>query len=318
MRLARNVVAFAIVLTGAACGLDLTGTANLSTDDDGGTTGTDGSMDAPGHADATSGTDGSSARDTASDTATLPDTAPPVDAGIDTGVDACGPIVVIRDDFGSGIGAAWTKVGSATATTAGGANGPFVTLTPLQGGQQGELLYATAQPLGTFRVDFQFYMSTGGQSPVADGLTFAWFDRATGFGTAVGGKGLGLPRTTGGYAVTFDTWQNTDINDPSSPYFGVLKLDSAKDPGTFDWHGGSSSQLPLIAGVWHTAQIVVVAGNVRLIVDTIPFLSGITTTPIVSGAFGFTAATGGGNPIGVALDNVVFAIPNPACPSAFP
>jgi hypothetical protein len=212
-------------------------------------------------------------------------------------------------------------VGSVTDTAGSDANGDFVTLTPLAGAQQAELIFKASQPLGTFRVDFQYFLDYGGQAVTADGFAFGWFDRdSASLGTVVGGLGLGLPRSTGGNAFIFDAFQNSATNDPLVPSFSLVGLDPVKDPGTFDWHLQNTLRLPNFTsgGTWHSVRLVVVNGTVTTTIDSNPLINGIPTTPRGAGAFAFTAATGGASPVSVAIDNVVFALPNPACLGAFP
>ena len=308
----------ALLFTGAgACGLDLVGILEPA---DGG-----GGGDGGGLVDATT--------DTRGDVASGDDGSSPADAGRDARVDgavsdaadaadtACGPLVLVSDDFSGGIGSNWLAVGSTVAVDAGGPNGPFVALTPLQGAKQGELVYGPGQGLATFRVDFQYYLDYGGQLTVADGLAFGWFDHdASSLGPAVGGKGLGLPKQTGGSAVVLDLHQNNEIMDPIPPAFSVVALDASSDPGAVNWHIQNTLPLfaPASAATWHSARVVVQAGNVVMTVDGNSVFTLAATVPLEAGTFAFTAATGGSSPIGVSIDNVSFAVPNPLCPDAFP
>ena len=325
MRPTRLLFVLSLAASAAACGLDLTGTLGVSAGD-GGTGQPDAAKDAT--LDATADANDGATHDDAAPDAT-PD-APVKDTGTDAAdaatdaavdADACGPLVIVNDDFTGGISNAWTTVGSASDTPGGGANGDFVTLTPLAGAQQAELIFKASQPLGTFRAEFQYFLDYGGQVVTADGLAFAWFDRdSTSLGAAVGGLGLGLPKSTGGNALILDAFQNVAIGDPLTPSFSIVGLDPAQSPGTFNWHLQSTLPLPNFTsgGAWHSARVVVVNGSVTATIDGSGLVSAIPTTPRGTGAFAFTAATGGASPISVAIDNVVFALPNPACPAAFP
>jgi hypothetical protein len=319
MRLGRAGLFAAFLLPGAAaCGLDLAGTLGLGADG-GGVPAEDGGLDATieGGDDGATGSDGSAAVDTGSD-------AHPIDAGYDSADapdTACGPLVVVSDDFSAGIGSNWSAVGSTVAVDAGGTNGSFVMLTPRQGAKQGELVYLPGFGLGTFRVDFQYFFDYGGQTSVADGLAFGWYDHdASSLGPSVGGKAMGLPKETGGNAVLLDLNQNLDIGDPATPVFSLVKLDATKDPGTVDWHVQSSllQVFSLTGGAWHSARIVVQGGLVSATADGLPVLALASAPPLDGGTFGFSAGTGGGNPVGASIDSVVVVVPNPLCPNAFP
>ncbi len=76
--------------------------------------------------------------------------------------------------------------------------------------------------------------------------------------------------------------------------------------------------LLLLENTWLAHRVVVTDGRVDAFVAGVRPLATVMTTPIAHGAFGFSAATGGGNPLGVAIDKIVFTIPNPACPDVWP
>ena len=257
-----------------------------------------------------------------------------------SGDGGCGPIVIADDTFATGLTSGWIPGGS-TATNAGGAT-PAVELVPPNEFAYGTLYHAPLNSFtGAFSVSFRFRVDVPGTF-TGDGFAFAWLDGNGDVTTASDGQGLGMIERRRGWAFVLDTYQNPDNGDPEAPYYGIVKIDSARGkPGTYDWHVQSTRPLGAsVFGVTHTARVTMASGVVSAVVDDAPiFLSVAVETftgfgpggpgpgpggpggpgaGAIEGNFGFSAATGGTPPLTAYVDNVRVTVPNPACPGEFP
>jgi hypothetical protein len=117
-----------------------------------------------------------------------------------------------------------------------------------------------------------------------------------------------------------DAYQNTSINDPAVPYYGVLKLDSTKAPGSYNWHQSVVSVSPtqVYDHAWHVVSVTSISGTLHISIDGAGSIGVVGVTSSYNGLFGFTAATGGASGVGIFIDEVAIRLPNSACPTNFP
>jgi len=252
--------------------------------------------------------------------------------GNGNGYSGCGPTVMVDDTFSTGIGTSW-KSGGAIHQQSGGAQ-PNVQLVPSSMFEYGTLYH---DPVGSFddafSVSFRFRVDASA-SVVGDGFAFAWLDGTGDVTTASDGLGLGVIEQRSGWAFVLDTYQNPNNGDPSAPYYGIVKVDSARGkPGTYDWHVRSTAPLgSSVFGVAHTVKLTVISSRVTVVVDGATVLDSV---PVGTDAgrpgpgpwpgpgsvqrnIGFSAATGGASTLSAWVDDVRMTVPNPGCPGAFP
>jgi hypothetical protein len=173
----------------------------------------------------------------------------------------------------------------------------------------------------SFTATFEYYALTPFfQFGMGDGITFAWLTdtgvAALGAGAFSGGA-LGFAPNVTGHAFALDSYRNLSAGDPTSPSFSLLRVDKARgNPGSYDWHVATRGPLGSVYDAWRTVVIKVAnglasasVGTTMLIVDA-PVAD--KAAPIL--AIGFTASTGGGDPIAFHVDTVQIELTDPTCP----
>ena len=214
-----------------------------------------------------------------------------------------------------------TLVGSATQVS------KLVRLTPEVSEQAGGLWATTPQLVaGGFETSFVFKMYGGVNR--SDGMAFVIRnDGATTLAGAGGRLGyggfgdelIGIPNSL---AIEFDTFQNSENDDPSSNHVSVhsrgVLANSANELYSF---GAASPASYLLAnGVPHLATILYTPGTLSVFVDDLgtPLLEvnvDLTTLlqiPDGTATVGFTAGTGGGNQNHEVINWSYQAIPEPS------
>jgi hypothetical protein len=156
------------------------------------------------------------------------------------------------------------------------------------------LWFPTVVPLQAFDVDFEMQVRCPVPGSCADGLAFAWLDLATlGPLTNVNtGHAAGLPEGVAGAAFYADNYRNdeTETSDPPAPALEIIGIDPTKPVGTYPWVVASRAASFMEA--WHAIGIRVRGGDVEVLYDGAPFLSG-KVAPVAKGIIGLTAGTGG-------------------------
>src|SRR5262245_24746594 len=179
-------------------------------------------------------------------------------------------------------------------------------LTPAVGGQNGAAWYTAEKQFAglAFETTFQFQMTENADPPGgSDGFVFLIQNTAPTY-LAGGGGTLGYDQLRNSLAVEFDTFQNSEVSDPSPSHISV----HTNGVGPNGWQEslslGSYNTSPIMddAAV-HTARIAYTPGTLSVYLDNL-------TTPKLTVAVdlaeklnldagkawvGFTAATGGGS-----------------------
>ena len=179
-------------------------------------------------------------------------------------------------------------------------------LTPAVGGQSGAAWYtAEKQYVGTaFETTFQFKLDENFDSPGgSDGFVFVIQNTAPTF-LAGGGGTLGYYGLANSVAVEFDTFQNSEVNDPSPSDISV----HTNGTGLNDWREslslGNYSTMPMLMddAVVHSVKIAYTPGSMAIYLDNMTTpkltvavdLSEMLALDAGKAWVGFTAATGGG------------------------
>lgn len=193
----------------------------------------------------------------------------------------------------------WNLTGSALV------NNNEIILTPNDYNQSGTIYYDKAVDLGLcpkFTVDFEFRLFDGG---AADGLAFCFLDQApTGW---VVGNVLGIPPTSAGLKIAFDTWDNgCNVRTPTIQILNSPNGYDECDPAMVRLNnsGSGSGVLGFIhSNNYIQSRIIYDNGVVEVWLKNPPsffnpnpaftlFLT-TTITPInYAGYFGFSASTG--------------------------
>jgi hypothetical protein len=176
-------------------------------------------------------------------------------------------------------------------------------LTQAVNNQFGSMWYRKKADL-TQEFDMSANLTFGTNNGGADGIVFAFQNVCTSAGG--GGGGIGIFGVTPSLFVEFDTWQNTEYNDPSFDHIGILKNGNVT-------HGLSTSLVPptgIVAsnanvedGQAYLARFHWTPADSTLRVYVNGDLRATLTQNIVNTIFGgnpyiywgFTAATGGAN-----------------------
>jgi hypothetical protein len=180
-------------------------------------------------------------------------------------------------------------------------------LTPAEGGKNGAAWFtAEKQFVGlAFDTTFQFQLTGYENSPSggSDGFVFL-LQNTTPTYLAGGGGTLGYDGLRNSLAVEFDTWQNSEVNDPSPSHISVHTNGTGSNGWSEALSLGSYNTSPTVLddSAVHTARITYTPGTLAVYLDnlTTPKL----TVPVDLAEklgldagkawVGFTAATGGG------------------------
>ena len=192
----------------------------------------------------------------------------------------------------------WNLTGAASV------NGSEVVLTPNVLNQSGTIYYDKAIDLGLcpqFTVEFEFRIFDGGQ---ADGLAFCFLNQApTGW---VVGNVLGIPPTSTGLKVAFDTYNNGC--NTAVPAIQLINGPNGYDecyPGMVRINNSGSSLNFIRRNAYTKARIIYNSGNVQVWLEKpgpfawstptwTQYINTTLATPInYAGYFGFSASTGG-------------------------
>ncbi|MFI8961735.1 choice-of-anchor D domain-containing protein [Streptomyces sp. NPDC053493] len=175
----------------------------------------------------------------------------------------------------------WTYNGSAVLS------GTSLQLTPLQTGQRGSAVQATAVPSARLRARFT---ATIGGGTGADGLALLFLDASRATPTALsayGGGSLGFAGLPG-VAVTLDTYDN-GAHDPSANFVAVATGGS----GTTLTYVATAANVPNLRSGSHTVDAVVTAtGRLQVSVDGTRVIDVAVALP-QNVLVGFSGATGG-------------------------
>jgi hypothetical protein len=295
----------AVALAAFACGVDLIGTPDATTP-----AGTDaGVQESPNLPQPGETLDGGSLG--------VPDAevgdaeTPLIDSGA-SNVECGAP--TLNDNFANGIGQ-WTQYGDVTQGIQG-SNGYARLIQLNTPGKAAGLFWVPTVNATAFKATFSYYARTYAGSG-GDGLTLTWLTAkdAAALGTGVvSGQTLGIPPNVSGYAFAFDAFRNNSITDPPSPSFSILKIDGAQPPGNYAWHVKKSGPWSYVFDSWREVIVTVRDGKLTATVTGTAVFTNEpidTTTPIV--AIGFTASTGGADPIAFFVDTVSIAFENATC-----
>ena len=305
-----------LLLIGAACGLDVVGSRDAVAP------ASDASDATAAH---TIDLDGEVPDDAALEAASLPqvpigpETETPIaDAGADAVGDCGSPI--IADNFNTAaLASRWLTYGTAKQSDDGFGNG-YVQMIPTgQGGKVAGLFTLPGFAATSFNASFRYYaQQPGGFGSIGDGITFFWItsgavSQAT-LADAIGGGGLGLSRTLGGYAFALDAYRNSGINDPSTPSFSLLRVEPAKGPpSAYDWHVQNDGPYSGVYDTWRTVTITFNNGKLSASISGTKLFQNVTIPMANIVALGFTAATGGTDAIGFYVDTVNIELTDPVC-----
>jgi hypothetical protein len=250
-----------------------------------------------------------------------PEPEPPIaDAGADVVVIGdCGS-PVIADNFTAGIGPTWVTYGEAQAATSLQGNG-FVRMIPTgQGGKVAGLFTRPGFTATSFIASFRYLAQTPSFSDnLGDGLTFFWItsgavSQAT-LADAIVGGGLGIPRTLGGYAFALDAYHNSNVGDPSPPSFSLLHVEPARGaPGGYDWHVQNDGPYTGVYDGWRVVTLTFDKGKLSADVSGTKIFQNVSIPQAKILYLGFTAATGGADALGFAIDTVNIQLTDPVCP----
>jgi hypothetical protein len=162
--------------------------------------------------------------------------------------------------------------------------------------QAGSLVYDDPIALDSFKAQFEFRMGAGGGSR-ADGMGLVLVkDGPSALGRFGGGLGMaGLD----GFGVELDIFNNKLCSDTSNDHVGVDLLTicdtGAKTPITLGL-ADVSGTVDLADAQWHTAEVTLTGGAIRVAIDGNATLSPVTLPGFVDGSsyyLGFTGGTGG-------------------------
>jgi hypothetical protein len=179
-------------------------------------------------------------------------------------------------------------------------------LTPALGGQEGAAWYTAEKQFAglSFETSFQFQLTENADPPGgSDGFVFLIQNTAPTY-LAGGGGTLGYDGLKNSVAVEFDTYQNTEVRDPSHSHISV----HTNGTGTNGWSESlslgswNSSPALLDDGAVHTVKIAYTPGSLSIYLDnlTTPKLTVsldlAETLNLDAGTawVGFTGTTGGG------------------------
>ncbi|QEG34768.1 L-type lectin-domain containing protein [Bythopirellula goksoeyrii] len=129
-----------------------------------------------------------------------------------------------------------------------------------------------------FRCRFQFQMTGGGSQPGfsgvgGDGLAFVIQNSSVtalgDYGSGIGYGGVGdreaIPNSV---AVEFDTWKNSDLNDPNGNHVSVHTRGLSPNSPHEDYSLGSTTFVPdFLAGAIHTVELRYLPGVMDIFVD---------------------------------------------------
>ena len=256
------------------------------------------------------------------------DAAPPDETPIDAGPVDAGPCTTsLVDNFAQGLGN-WTHFGGVERRTAGTNAYARLIAQDVKSRAAGLFwLVPSAVNATSFKASFAYYVSTPYREYYqGDGITFTWLT-STGtapIGTgAVTGQGLGIQPGVTGYAFAIDQWRNESIGDLEGPSFNFLRIDpGAGNPGSYDWHVAKKGPYyqSQVYDAWRTIEITVEGGKASAVFRFSPggapnvlFTDVPVDTTAKITALGFTAATGGADPMGFSVDTVSFALTNATC-----
>ena len=166
---------------------------------------------------------------------------------------------------------------------------PSLVLTPATSNQAGSAFWPTK--VDPRNLAYEFTISIGGGSG-ADGLAFVIADATKSAPTALGeqGGGLGFAGTSG-FAVAFDTWQNS-VN-PSSNFIGISD-GAGTSAGTLHWLTTFSPLPSSLRTGTHKIKIETVEGGIAVWMDGAKIGSLAVALP-ASAYVGFSGGTGGSN-----------------------
>jgi hypothetical protein len=215
--------------------------------------------------------------------------------------DGCAPLLV-QDDFSVSDSKTWFTVEKANR-----AAGEVTLLAARNMHAYGQLFLATPSPMGTFRATFRFRAErTGSNFDYGDGFAFLWLDTGGNrdlIKDGTEGSGLGVPSGLGGWGFIFDTYSNSST-EPKSPYLALIGLEPGKVPGGYSWWRAQSSPTPDgFLAEWHTVVVSVAGGTASVVVDQMNPLSAPMPSDWI-GHFGFTASSGGADPVVIHIDDV--------------
>lgn len=167
-------------------------------------------------------------------------------------------------------------------------NGSQIDITNPYANQSGSIFYQTPINIGAcnkWRVDFDFRIFDGSE---ADGLAFCFLTNyPTGF---VNGGGVGIPASTSGLKIVFDTYNNGCGTKPEIQIFNGTGYDECS-LNVISRQGN----LPFLrSNNFQPASIIYDNGNITVEVNGTIYLTGFVTINY-SGYMGFTASTGGLN-----------------------
>lgn len=197
-----------------------------------------------------------------------------------------------------------TRSSAPGSSTSGGSY--RLRLTPAASGQNGAAWFtAEKQFVGlAFETTFQFQMSETYDPPGgSDGFVFLIQNHAPTYLVGTGGS-LGYDQLPNSLAVEFDTFQNSDVNDPSHSHVSVHTNGTGPNSWAESLSLGSYSTSPNLLDdtAVHTARIVYTPGSLSVYLDdmTAPKLTVAVDLAERLGLdagkawVGFTSATGGG------------------------
>ncbi len=179
-------------------------------------------------------------------------------------------------------------------------------LTPAIGGQSGAAWYTAEKQFAgaAFETTFQFRLDENFDSPGgSDGFVFLIQNTSPTYLSGGGGT-LGYDGLTNSLAVEFDTFQNSEVTDPSPSHISVHTNGTGANGWSETLSIGSYNTAPVLLddAAVHTAKIAYTPGSMSIYLDDL-------TTPKLTVAVdlaeslaldagkawvGFTAATGGG------------------------
>lgn len=174
-------------------------------------------------------------------------------------------------------------------------DGDAIRITEAVTDQNGHIYYGEPQILSGdcayFTIDFE-YMMEPSASP-ADGFAF-WFleDPPSGF---VSGEGIGMPTVMDGFALVFDTYNNTGIDDMPTISIRKFETEGYIEDDMTDVIGTILTEQDYVYdGTWRHCLIEYSDGiiNVYLDYSATPNITGPLDLTGILGYFGFSASTG--------------------------
>lgn len=220
----------------------------------------------------------------------------------------CRPVLELLEDRLVPAGFAFTNFSNASALTLVGdasiASADQLRLTPALPGQEGAAWFTAEQMVvgAGFETTFQFQLNVDGGPPPDGSDGFAFLIQNT-VPTYLAGNGgtLGYDGLKNSLAVEFDTFQNSEANDPSQSHISVHTNGTGANGWSESLSLGSYNTNPILDnGAVHTAKIAYTPGSMAIYLDdmtTPKFTVGVDLAEILNlGAgkawVGFTAATG--------------------------